>query len=114
MKLNSHFSLTSIVLLLISVQSYAQDFSFKEYQWEDKNTTIKVPEQYKNEKEVVLFRNVKIEISVKGKEAVQYYMIHEKKYINSDDAIERNNRVYIPFKMDESVLETKQIGRAHV
>ena len=107
MKLNSHFSLTSIVLLLISVQSYAQDFSFKEYQWEDKNTTIKVPEQYKNEKEVVLFRNVKIEISVKGKEAVQYYMIHEKKYINSDDAIERNNRVYIPFKMDESVLETK-------
>ncbi len=107
MKLNIHFSLTSIVLLLLSVQSYAQDFSFKDYHWEDKNIAIKIPEQYKNEKEVVLFRNVKIELSVKGKEAGQYYMIHEKKYINSDEAIERNNRVYIPFKMDESVIETK-------
>ncbi len=107
MKLNIHFSLTSIVLLLLSVQSYAQDFSFKDYHWEDKNTAITIPEQYKNEKELVLFRNVKIELSVKGKEAGQYYMIHEKKYINSDEAIERNNRVYIPFKMDESVIETK-------
>lgn len=107
MKLNIHFSLTSIVLLLLSVQSYAQDFSFKDYHWEDKNIAIKIPEQYKDEKEVVLLRNTKIELSVKGKEATQYYMIHEKKYINSNEAIERNNRVYIPFQMDESVIETK-------
>ena len=107
MKLNIPFSLTSIVLLLLSVQSYAQDFSFKDYHWEDKNTAIKIPEQYKDEKEVVLLRNTKIELSVKGKEATQFYMIHEKKYINSNEAIERNNRVYIPFKMDESVIETK-------
>lgn len=107
MKLNIHFSLTTIVLLLLSVQSYAQDFSFKDYHWEDKNTAITIPEQYKNEKEVVLFRNTKIELSIKGKEAAQFYMIHEKKYINSNEAIERNNRVYIPFKIDESVIETK-------
>lgn len=107
MKLNNHFSLTSIVVLLLSVQSYAQDFSFKDYHWEDKNTAITIPEQYKEEKEVVLLRNTKIELSVKGKEATQYYMIHEKKYINSNEAIERNNRVYIPFQMDESVIETK-------
>ena len=79
MKLNIPFSLTSIVLLLLSVQSYAQDFSFKDYHWEDKNTAIKIPEQYKDEKEVVLLRNTKIELSVKGKEATQFYMIHEKK-----------------------------------
>lgn len=107
MKSNIRFSLTSIVLFLLSLHSQAQDYSFKDYHWEDKNTAIKIPEQYKSESEVVLFRNTKIELSVKGKEVGQYYMIHEKKYINSDEAIERNNRVYIPFNMDESVIETK-------
>ena len=107
MKLQLHFWLTSIAMLLLSAQSYAQDYSFKAYHWEEKNPAITIPEQYKDEKEVILFRNTKIELSVKGKVGNQYYMIHEKKYINSNEAIERNNRVYIPFNMDESVIETK-------
>jgi hypothetical protein len=100
------FWLTSVVILL-SAHTFAQDFSFKDYHWEEKNTAISIPQQYKDEKEVILLRNTKIELAVKGKSATQYYMIHEKKYINSNEAIERNNRVYIPFKIDESVIETK-------
>lgn len=109
MKFNTssiQFWLTSIVLLL-SFQIQAQEFSFKDYHWDEKNPAISIPKQYKDENEVILLRNIKIEIAVKGKVATQYYMIHEKKYINSNDAIERNNRVYIPFKVDESVIETK-------
>ncbi len=105
-KSTTHFWLTGIVLLL-TAQAFAQDFSFKDYHWDEKNTAISVPSQYKDEKEVILLRNTKIELAVKGKAATQYYMIHEKKYINSNEAIERNNRVYIPFKIDESVIETK-------
>ncbi|WP_333600790.1 DUF3857 domain-containing protein [Flavobacterium sp.] len=107
MKLNIHALLTGAMTLLLSSQVAAQDFSFKDYHWDDKNTTTTIPNQYKDEKEVILFRNTKIELAVKGKEATQYYMIHEKTYINSNEAIERNNKIYIPFKMDESVLVTK-------
>jgi hypothetical protein len=106
MKRVFHFWLTSMVVLL-SAQAFAQDFSFKDYHWEEKNTAITIPQQYKDESEVILLRNTKVELALKGKAATQYYMIHEKKYINSNDAIERNNRVYIPFQMDESVIETK-------
>ncbi len=103
-QLSIRFWLTAAVVLL-SVNNYAQEF--KDYHWEEKNTAISIPPQYKDEKEVILQRDIKIELAVKGKEATQYYLVHEKKYINSDEAIERNNRVYIPFKMDESVIETK-------
>jgi hypothetical protein len=100
------FWLTSVVILL-SAHTFAKDLILKYYHLEQKNTAISIPQQYKDEKEVILLRNTKIELAVKGKSATQYYMIHEKKYINSNEAIERNNRVYIPFKIDESVIETK-------
>lgn len=104
MKSSIRFWLTAVIML-VSINNYAQEF--KDYHWEEKNTAITIPPQYKDEKEVILQRSIKIELAVKGKMATQYYMVHEKKYINSDEAIERNNRVYIPFKIDESVIETK-------
>jgi len=86
---------------------YAQDFSFKNYTWDEKQTKEEIPAKYKDEKEAILERNTKVEfISEKGK-AIQYYLLHEKRYINSDDAVERNNKIYIPFGSNESVLTTK-------
>ena len=86
---------------------YAQEYSFKNYDWNEKATAIEIPEKYKNEKEVILDHTSKIEFVVTGKSAVQFQLLHEKIYINSDDAIERNNKIYIPFSLDESVLVNK-------
>uniref|UniRef100_UPI00375119B7 DUF3857 domain-containing protein n=1 Tax=Flavobacterium sp. TaxID=239 RepID=UPI00375119B7 len=86
---------------------FAQDYSFKNYDWNEKETKVDIPEKYKNEKEVILDRTTKIEFVVTGKEAKQYQLLHEKIYINSDDAIERNNKIYIPFSLNESVLVNK-------
>lgn len=106
MNLNLKIKTAISFFVLCGFYGHAQDFSFKKYDWEDK-ATAEIPAKYKNEKEVILERNTKIEfVSEKGK-ATQYYLIHEKKYINSDDAVERNNRIYIPFGSDESVLVTK-------
>ncbi|WP_396174062.1 DUF3857 domain-containing protein [Flavobacterium sp.] len=107
MKLNCKLIATTITFIILTTNMYAQDYSFKDYDWDNKKAPITIPENYKNEKEVVLFRNIKIELDVKGKEVKQYYLIHEKTYINSNDAIERNNKIYIPFKMDESAIVTK-------
>lgn len=97
----------TVVALLCSSLFFAQEYSFKNYDWNEKETKIDIPEQYKNEKEVILDRTSKIEIVVSGKSAKQYHLLHEKIYINSDDAIERNNKIYIPFSLDESVLINK-------
>lgn len=85
----------------------AQDCSFKNYNWDEKQTKPEIPAKYKDEKEVILERNIKIEL-VPGKDgALQYYLSHEKTYINSDDAVERNNRIYIPYGSKENVITTK-------
>jgi Domain of Unknown Function with PDB structure (DUF3857)/Transglutaminase-like superfamily len=96
-----------VVFISMSTQLTAQDYTFKNYDWESKVGAIDIPEKYKNETEIILDRHVKIEINAEGNEVAQYYLYHEKTYINSDDAIERNNRIYIPFNMNESVIETK-------
>ncbi|MBK7243781.1 MAG: hypothetical protein IPH98_07965 [Saprospiraceae bacterium] len=79
-----------------------QETELKSYKFND--NIIEIPEEYKNENEVILERNIKIEYFVTKKKVLQYYLVHEKIFINSDDAIERNNKVYIPFSLDESLI----------
>jgi hypothetical protein len=97
----------SFITILSTSVFFAQDYSFKTYDWNEKDTKIDVPKKYADEKEIFLNRTLKIEIVVDKNTATQYRLIHEKKYINSDDAIERNNKVYIPFGNQENVLTTK-------
>lgn len=107
MKRNSLKNIFTLLILLCTSLLFAQEYSFKNYDWNEKETKVEIPEQYKNEKEVILQRTTKIEIVVADKNAKQYHLLHEKIYINSDDAIERNNKIYIPFSLDESVLLNK-------
>lgn len=97
----------TVVAIISTSAGFAQNYSFKNYDWNEKETKIEIPENYKNEKEVILDRTEKIEIVVEGKTARQYHLLHEKIYINSDDAIERNNKIYIPFSLNENVLVNK-------
>ncbi|MFY0483375.1 DUF3857 domain-containing protein [Flavobacterium sp. PLA-1-15] len=107
MKQNHKTLAFTIVTFLNTILLFAQDYSFKNYNWDEKQTTFTIPEQYKNENEVILDRTTKVEIVVVDKTAKQYYLVHEKIYINADDAIERNNKVYIPFNQNETVLVNK-------
>ena len=100
-------SIFTLLAILSTSLFFAQEYSFKNYDWNDKVTATEIPKKYKNEKEVILEHNSKIEFVVSGKSAIQYQLLHEKIYINSDDAIERNNKIYIPFSLDESVLVNK-------
>lgn len=107
MKRNFQKNIFTLLILLCTSLLFAQDYSFKNYDWNETETKVEIPEQYKNEKEVILLRNTKIEIVIADKNAKQYHLLHEKIYINSDDAIERNNKIYIPFSLDEKVLVNK-------
>ncbi|MFB9079731.1 DUF3857 domain-containing protein [Flavobacterium procerum] len=99
-------TLLTFVALLSTTVFFAQDYSFKKYEWSSE-TKVDVPKNYENEKEVILNRIVKIELVVDKNSSAQYRLIHEKKYINSDDAIERNNKIYIPFGDQANILVTR-------
>ena len=86
---------------------FAQENPFKDYNWNEKETAVTIPEKYKTENEVILDRTIKIEVVISDKGAKQYHLLHDKIYINSDEAIERNNKIYIPFSLNESVLMNK-------
>lgn len=107
MKTSIQKHLFTTIALISTTLFFAQDFEFKNYNWNENDTKIEIPENYKNEKEVILDRTIKIELVVVGKSAKQYRLLHEKTYINSDDAIERNNKIYLPFSNDEVVLTNK-------
>jgi Domain of Unknown Function with PDB structure (DUF3857) len=101
----------TIVFTIIAIVNtsllFAQDYTFKDYDWNEKETSIKIPDQYKNQNEIILNRTIKKEIVLVGNIAKQYYLLHEKTYINSNDAIERNNKIYIPFSQNEILISNK-------
>ncbi|WP_298153115.1 DUF3857 domain-containing protein [Flavobacterium sp.] len=104
-------TLPKTIYLLIALVStslfYAQDYTFQTYDWDPNAKKIEIPEKYKNENEVILKRVIKTEITVKDNKAAQFHLMHDQVYINSNDAIERNNKIYIPFNEKESSITTK-------
>lgn len=105
--MNSRIKITLFFFVCCCFFGRAQDFSFKNYKWDEKNAKVEIPEKYKDDKEVVLERTRKIEFVFEKNKTSQYYLIHEKRFINSDEAVERNNKIYIPFGSNESVVTIK-------
>lgn len=83
---------------------FAQEYSFENYKWSETPEIPEIPEQFQNENEIVLEKNNIIEITVGKDGAKQYYLLHDKIYINSDDAIEKNNKIYIPMGQSVDVI----------
>uniref|UniRef100_UPI0040471AA1 DUF3857 domain-containing protein n=1 Tax=Flavobacterium sp. TaxID=239 RepID=UPI0040471AA1 len=97
-----------LVLFLCQINTIlAQDYTFKDYQWEQKPAAFLAPEQYKNENELIVSRTIKIEVVTDKNGPKQYYLLHDKIFINSDDAIEKNNKIYLPFSLNESVVKNE-------
>jgi len=107
--MKKHYLKTIFIFIALITSSvfFGQEYSFKDYNWNESENKVAVPKKYADEKEVILNRTLKIEIVVDKNTATQYRLIHEKKYINSDDAIERNNKIYIPIGHGENFLTTK-------
>lgn len=105
-KRNLKIILTLLLFINVTI-NYGQDFSFKNYDWQEKPNKIEIPTLYKDSKEVILDCTEKIEIVVTGNSAKQYHLKHEKIFINSDEAIERNNKIYISFGNNETILMNK-------
>lgn len=102
--------LSCIILIvgLVSTTSIAQDHMFTDYGFDDEK--IEVPAEFLDKEEVTLFLKRKIEIVTGEKTAVQYYLHHEKILLNSDEAIEKNNRIYVQAdRIDKFVFNRNRV-----
>ena len=82
-----------LIVGLLSTSSMAQDHMFNDYGFDDEK--IEVPAEFLDKEEVTLFLKRKIDIVTDKESVVQYYLHHEKILLNSDEAIEKNNRIYV-------------------
>ena len=103
--INCKSKLFIFLLTVLCIDLQGQDYHFKNYDFS--NTTIEIPELFKDEKEIVLSLNKKSEIINEKESTVVINLTHEKVLLNSNDAIERNNKIYLPFRDKESVLVNK-------
>ena len=78
MKLNSATIFLLILFILNSSFIFSQEYSFQDYNWNEKDTKVIVPKDYENLNEVILDKTIKVEIVVQGQQSVQYYLIHQK------------------------------------
>jgi len=83
----------------------AQNIEFKNYSFSDK--PIEIPEKFKNEDEIILEKNSKVEFIFDNNQGSEYYLFHEKKLLNSNNAIERNNKIYIPYKSKDNLVKNQ-------
>ena len=97
----------SIIILFFTAVNLitAQNIEFKNYTFND--SEIVIPEAFKNEEEIILEQNLKSEFSFGNNDASEYYLFHEKKLLNSNIAIERNNKVYVPYSQKEDLIANK-------
>lgn len=91
------------------IGTQAQSFDFEGYTWEEKIEPYKPTEIEKDLPEVGLKSKYVIELVVEGESGLMYSLAHTIKFLNSQEALERNNKIYLPLNIDGSV--EKQIAR---
>lgn len=96
----------TLSFLALSTITYAQNnIEFKNYSFTE--SSPKISSEYQNSEEIVLERNLKSEFIIEEESLVEYVLFHQKKLINSNNAIEDNNKVNVPSKLSANVLVNK-------
>jgi hypothetical protein len=89
-------SIYIVVLLLISTSLIAQDSYLLNYEWEKSPTPHNLSETEKDLSELFILHRLGNEIFYADGNAIEYYMEHVIKRINTEDAIDGSNKVYMP------------------
>lgn len=99
-------TLLALCLCLITSTGYTQEnVQFKDYGYT--NTEYAVADKFKKNDAVILERNIKSEFVLEDNNLVEYFLFHDKTLLNSDNAIEQNNKVYIPSKLSANLIINK-------
>ena len=111
MKILKNLVLTGLALFSGVVSSFAQDTYYKDYDWEPNPKISNVVQKDTSEKEIVILDKSSKEYfmeEVQGyNREYEYYLVHRRIKVMSDEAIEKNNKVYVPSYYESKVLKLK-------
>ena len=107
LSLKKLIKLTSVfTLVFISFGGFAQ-FQLANYDWDPKISTPTIPDSLKEEPQIYFKKYQKVEFGFEGDNFIQIEVLHELFWVNSDESIDRNNKVYIPMGKGTEVVLTK-------
>lgn len=95
------------LFLFVGKVIFSQDFITSEYDWNEDPLSITCPDSLKGETEVNLLRKRISEFAYVGDDFVERYIFHRIAYLGSDEAIEQNNKIYLPLGKNEQLEESK-------
>lgn len=96
-----------VIVLLFSTPLFSQESVLKVYDWEKKMSKYESVNKHEKENEVVLKKIIKIEYAPNKEGITQYYLLHQVIFINSDDAVNDYNKIYLPSNSKEKVEKCK-------
>jgi len=97
--------LSALLFLLVAVNSTAQGF-YEDYNWEKVPKTYTVSDDELKEDEIIVFEKRSLElIAPENKDYVQRMLVHTITLLNSDKAIEDNNKMYVANGPESTVIK---------
>jgi len=100
-----------IYLFFISILSTSivcANADYKNYDWEAEAKLAEIPEAHTEAEQVVLKDKTIIAFEYDQEDNLQeYYISHTVKAVNSDNAIEESNKIYLPLPIAVEVIEQK-------
>ncbi len=94
-----------LLSLLIFANLTAQNNA--DYDWDEGISSYTPPDSLKDEPEIILHKFVSREFKIEDNAFIEYFVYHVITWVNSDDAIESNNKIYLPMDIDEDLIRTK-------
>lgn len=101
--------MTTLITTAQTNYTFSENYHYKKYTWEDELLPYVPSEEEKDVPEIGLKDKRAIEIVLVENNAVAYILKHKQVYVNSEESIERNNRIYVPISFDGSI--EKQMAR---
>lgn len=85
----------------------AQTSKYAEYNWEKKINNYDFSAEDLSKDEVIVFEKTSLEYSNENDGLKKYLLVHNLKRLNSDQAIEENNKFYVPMDSDTKIIRLK-------
>ncbi len=102
---NSKRLILAIFLFGTCANLHAQKLA--DYKWKKEMSIPSIPDSLQEEPQVYFLKHQKIEFIFDNKEFFEIEVLHEKFWVNSDEAIDRNNKVYLPMNQGVEIISTK-------
>ncbi|WP_413512891.1 hypothetical protein [Myroides odoratus] len=94
-----------LITCLLPLLGSAQDYEYKNFKFDD--TPFELPKELASESEFIILQSTQLEYINQDNSSKQIMSYYIKTYINSQEAIERNNKKYIPIQQGDQLIEIK-------